>query len=356
MTGALPDPTISEMVACIDDAWTLREATPAERGFSPVYRLVIDTSSGTRECYLKAAPEADDPGVRTDARLSALLREETAIPVPEVLGVVDEHGTLPAPFYLSAAMPGEDVGYAELGWLPDRTLETVAHRVGAALGELHDIDAVDSYGLVTAGDAPTLAGGRPSGTTADLSVSEGVDNWRRYLERGLDHNLEQLADSRFEALTGALGPWCRARIASLPDDFEPVLGRNDHGLHNLLLDREGGDVTAMLDWAYTLAVTPAFDFEFAAYLFGGKFLTPIRGVPDRQGLVRDALLAGYESVAPERVGRVAERRPLYELLAMLRVMTDFDQLAPRLPDGTEASVADGLRADARAVMADGDSE
>jgi hypothetical protein len=74
-------------------------------------------------------------------------------------------------------------------------------------------------------------------------------------------------------------------------------------------------------------------------------------VPDRQSLVREAMLAGYRSVAPDRVERVADPCPLYDLLASVRVMNDFELLAPQLPDGTSEVVADGLRADTERLLA-----
>jgi hypothetical protein len=130
-----------------------------------------------------------------------------------------------------------------------------------------------------------------------------------------------------------------------------VLGRNDHGLHNLLLDPETGEMRAMLDWAYTLAVAPAFDLHYAEYIYGGRYLAGIEGLSDRQSLVREALLAGYRAVAPERVERVVEPRPLYDLLASMRVMIDFDLLAPQLPEGTSGAVAERLRADTGRLLA-----
>jgi hypothetical protein len=127
-----------------------------------------------------------------------------------------------------------------------------------------------------------------------------------------------------------------------------VLGRNDHGLHNLLVDEETGDLRAMLDWAYTLTVTPSFDVEYAVYLFSGAFLTGLPGVRDRRDLVRSALLAGYRSRAPDRVDTVRDPDPLYELLAAVRVMNDFDQL--QLPADSEQQVAGALADDIERML------
>ncbi|MEF8842037.1 MAG: hypothetical protein V5A62_10485 [Haloarculaceae archaeon] len=103
-----------------------------------------------------------------------------------------------------------------------------------------------------------------------------------------------------------LESWFEERIEEPTGPFSPVLGRNDHGLHNLLADRDTGEVTSMIDWAYTLAVPPAFDFGFAEYLFGGSFLSGLPGFRDRQALVREAMRAGYRSTGPGRSGTDAE--------------------------------------------------
>lgn len=349
MAEELTDETLDRMLRGIDPDWELREATPAESGFSSVYHLVVETANSTRECFLKATPD-DDRGVPAEVRLLALLRDQTAIPVPRVVGAVDDHPDLPSPFSLTSPMPGSDVPYEQVGWVSDSVLRTTARQLGAHLGQLHGIDAVDAYGLVGAADSPKLAGGRPGGTVDELAVEGGSGTWAAFLRRWVDRELERHESSRFAELTPALEDWCDDRLEALTGPFAPVLGRNDHGFHNLLLDTETGEITAMLDWAYTLAVTPAFDFHYAAYLFSGAFLAGISEVPDRRDLVREAMLEGYRSTAPELVEAVSGHRPLYELLATMRIMNDFDQLAPKLPEGSVGEVVDGIRADVRETL------
>ena len=353
MSDDLPGAVLQRMVELVDPAWTVREATPAQRGFCRVYRLLLETPRRTRTVYLKAAPDGAEAGVAADARVLAVLRDHTSVPVPEVLGVVDDRPGVPSPFYLTTPMPGEPLPYEAVGRLPDDALGTLARELGRHLGELHRIDAVDSFGHVDRDRTRSLDGGRPSGAVADLTVREGIHAWPTFLRSYLDRELERHADSRFDSLTPRLEAWFGPRIEGLTGPFTPVLGRNDHGLHNLLVDPEAGSVTAMLDWAYTLAVPPAFDVEFAVYLLGGAFLSALPDVGDRRDQVRDALLAGYRSTAPGLVDAVATRRPVYELLAAVRVMNDFDRLAPRLPDGTAGAVADGIGSDAASLL-DGD--
>ncbi|USZ68457.1 phosphotransferase [Halorussus salilacus] len=344
---AIPDSTLREVVESADPAWELREATPAERGFCSVYRLAVADGDTTRRLYLKASPDGRDWAVPTEARIQAVLRAHTSIPVPEVVAVTDAHETLPTPHYLMSALPGEEVAYERVGRLADDALERLARETGQYLAELHSVPAVESFGHARH-SGPELTGERPAGDPADLTVSEPHDDWPTYLRERVDPELDRHADSRFSDLTPELTRWFEAGIASLDGPFDPVLGRNDHGLHNLLVDPETGEITAMLDWGYTLAVPPAYDFEFAVYLFGGAFLSGLADVSDRRSLVREAMLSGYRAVAPNRAESVSTPEPVYEALAMVRIMNDFEHLD--LPDGTEPAVMDRIRADARALL------
>lgn len=345
--------TVRRMVELVAPEWTVLEATPAEGGFCAVYRIDVETGTSTRTCFLKAATDGEEWGIPADARIAATLGARTSIPVPEVLGVVDDHPELPSPFHLTTGMPGCALPYEAVGQLPDGVLRTVARDVGACLGELHGVDAIDSFGYVDRDPGRRLAGEPPSGTVAELAVRDGSDSWPAYLRGYAERELERHADSRFSALTPRLESWCEEQIEALTGPFSPALGRNDHGLHNLLVDPDTGEVTAMLDWAYTLAVPPAFDLGFAEYLFGGSFLSGLPDVPDRRSTVREAMRAGYRSTAPERAEAAAAYPPLYELLAMVRVMNDFGTLVPELPEGTEDAVAEGLEEDVESVVEGG---
>lgn len=343
----IPDSTIEELVQSAEPAWKLREAVPAERGFCSVYRVVVAGGGTTRELYLKASPDGQNWGIPTEARLQAVLNAHTSIPVPEVLSVTDDHGTLPTPYFLMSALPGENVAYERVCRLEDDVLRRLAQEMGKYLAELHSVPAVDSFGHIRH-DAPNLTGGQLSGDPANLTVGEPREDWPTYLRERVNHELDRHTDSRFSDLTPELNQWFEAGIGDLEGPFESVLGRNDHGLHNLLIDPETGEITAMLDWGYTLAVPASFDFEFAAYLFSGVFLAGLPGVSNRRSLVREAMLSGYRMTAPDRAEAVSSPEPLYEALAMVRIMNDFHHLD--LPNGTEAAVINRISMDAQALL------
>lgn len=343
----VPDSTLAAMVDRAMPGWDLQRATAIERGFCSVYRIVATCDRTTQECYLKISPDGQTWAIPTEARIQAVLDSHTSIPVPEVLGVTDDHETLPTPHYLMRALPGEDLPYEAIGRLEDDALGRLAREMGRYLGELHSVPALERFGHVR-NDGPALDGNSPSGDPATLTVDEPHEDWPRYLQKRVTAALDRHETSQFSDLTGDLERWFEAGIDDLTGSFEPVLGRNDHGLHNLRIDSDTGEITAMLDWGYTLAVPAAFDFEYAVYLFSGAFLAGLPDVSDRRSLVRESMLVGYETTAPARVERVSTPEPLYEALAMVRIMNDFHSLD--VPDGTEQAAADRIRADVRAIL------
>lgn len=343
----VPSSTLRAMARSTMPEWELRGATPTERGFCSVYRVVLTHDDVTRELYVKISPDGQSWGIPTEARLQAVLTSHTSIPAPEVYSVTDVHDSYPTPFFLMEALPGEDAAYEQVGWMSDDALRRLARELGEYLGELHSVPAVDGFGHVRH-TGPELTGDRPSGELSTLTVGDPHTDWPSYLRERVSDELDRHANSRFAALTPELTQWFEAGIEALEGPFEPVLGRNDHGLHNLLIEPETGEVTGMLDWAYTLAVPAAFDFEFAVYLFSGAFLAGLPDVRDRRPLVREAMRSGYRTVAPERAEAVATPKPLYEALAMVRIMNDFHHL--ELPEGDETAVLERIRSDVQALM------
>lgn len=336
--------TAEGMVRLVDPAFEPEHVEPAERGFCSVYR--VSGGEPRRERYLKASPDGQPWGIPVEARVQAVLAARTSLPVPEVVGVVDEHEQLPTPYYLMGARPGEELPYEHVAHCEDSFLRRLARETGTYLAELHGVPAVEQFGHVRH-HGPDLRGGRPDGDPAVLTVGNPHGSWPAYLRERVDQELDRHADSRFDGLTADLETFFDSAIAELSGPFDPVLGRNDHGLHNLLVRPDTGEMTGMLDWGYTLAVPAAFDVAFAAYLYSGAFISGLEGVRDRRPLVREAMLEGYRSVAPGRADSLG-LEPAYEALAMVRIMNDFGHLD--LPEGTETAVADRVREDARDLL------
>lgn len=314
--------TLERMIGEIEPAWQIADATPAEAGHHAVYHLAVETPDGRRECYLKGTPAGKAPSIGLEARLLAVLRERTEIPVPAVYGVVDEHETLPTPFLLLEAVDGEIEARTDLATLPPETHRVIARETGRYLADLHALDAVDAYGFLTA-EGPRLHGGRPSGDPATVAVADPTTDWQECLHGWADGTLDRLADTRFADVGPDAEPVLRSRIDDLAGSFDPVLARVDQSLENVLL--ADGDLRALIDWEFTIAATPAYDVVCVGWsLAGGQYLFA-PDVPDRRDLVQEAVLAGYEEGGSTRVlDQVRANRECYELLATLRSMVHLE--------------------------------
>lgn len=321
--------TVERMVRTVEPNARLRDHRLLDGGYLSTHRVAVETDEGTRECVLKASTGEDDHGVALEARVLAIVREHTPVPVPAVLGAVDDHEDLPAPFFLMAAMPGTSVPRTEIDDLSDATLERIARGTGRHLAALHAIEAVDAFGFLRPAPGRTLQGGRPSGAVSGIEVVDPADSWRAFLRDSAEGVLDALSDGRFGDLVADVRPAIDDRIDGLSGPFDPALAHIDNSLENVLVDPGTGAVTAMLDWAFTLAVTPAYDLAFVVHSFSGGPWWFAPSTPDRKSLVRESLLAGYRERAPERVvEQYRANRECYELLATLHSTLHFaDRLA-----------------------------
>lgn len=315
---------IQAMVERVRPDWRVTSIEPADAGHLPVFHLGITGGDAPENCVLKATPDGENHGVATEAHLLALVADRTPLPVPKVYGFAAENGVAPGPYVLMADADGTQVPRRDVGTLSDDALERLARDAGRYLAALHCLDAVDAFGrvVVEAGDATVR--GPPSVSTDALSAtglqgSTPGDCWPSVLGSWLSETLEHHAETEFGDLTSDARDAVEERIADLNGAFEPVVGRIDHGLHNLLLDPETGETTAVLDWAFTLAVPPAYDLACveANFTLGPWSMHP--DTPDRGTLLRDALRESYaEHGDPAVVSQLRDRYPLYELACLLR--------------------------------------
>ena len=340
---------IERMVDEIRPGWTVTDATLADDGHTSVYVLSVATADGAREVVLKATPDGQPRGIGMEARLLTALSARTSIPVPAVHGAVETHDDLRAPFFLMEAVEGADLSFEETPALSDDALERTARETGRYLAQLHALDAVDVFGQVTVA-SQTPGGDRPAANLDALAVWEPSDSWPERLGAWVADHLDVLAGSRFDDMVPALDDHLSRAVDSLSGPFTPVLGRVDHGVHNLLLDAETGEIEAVLDWAFTLAVPAAYDLSCVEYVLGGSLLTPLPDAPDRQDLVREGLCAGYRAEAGALPDRYREHRQVYQLLSRVLSMAHVAGDIAQVSDEHYDAVAAALRRDAEGAM------
>lgn len=314
----LSDDELDRIVTLIAPEWRIGDATPLELGGHPVYRLLLETPAGERECYAKATPDGASQSVALEARILAVLDRHTTLPVPSVIGAIDDHEDLPAPVVLTSAMPGEASSRFELGSYPEDSLRALARATGRSLADLHALSAVDGFGFLTH-RGPTLHGDRPSGDLDSIAVADPTDSWDEQLRAWTDDAIDALAGTRFADLAPHVEDVMATRVDGLDGPFEPVLARIDQSLDNVLVD--DGQLTALLDWEFTVAATPAYDIAHVVFsLAGGPYLYAAP-MPDRRRSLREAVLAGYRERGDGVIVEQARSNwPCYGLLTTLRAM------------------------------------
>jgi Ser/Thr protein kinase RdoA (MazF antagonist) len=342
--------TLERMIQFVDPAWELREADPSPRGHTAVYHVDVETDDGLLEAVLKASPDGDAHGIATEAHLLAILQDRTSIPVPPVIAVVDGRDDLPTPFFLMETMPGTALPYEETRHVDDTALRRMARQTGAYLGELHAVGSIEGFGVVSADRTGRTVGGRPSADPGKLVVAEGATAWPDFLRASVEPELEKVGTSRFSDLAPRLQTAIHGGIEGLRSSDAPVLGRIDHGVHNLLIDRETGDIRTVIDWGFTLAVTPGYDLVTVEYVLSGAVLAPLPGASDRREQVRDAMARGYREFAQYPADELAAARRSYELMAVIRAMNHLEAGVAKVPAGSEEPVAAGLQRDAERLL------
>ena len=353
------------MVRAVDPDWAVREARLADEGYLSVYHVTAETPAGPRDCVLKASVEDGDHGVATEARVLRILGAHTSIPVPDVFGAVDAHedADVPTPFFVMESMPGRTTPRRDVGTLPDRTLERVARETGRYLAELHALDAFEAYGYLEPADAGALRGERPPADCDAVRVADPEPSWPARLREWVDRELDRHAGTRFADLTPALrdaldeevGQVTRDWERAAPEDgaFRPAFGHVDASIENVLHDPATGEVTAVLDWAFTLSTPPAYDLVCVEGSLAGGHWALVPSAPDLAPLVRESLLAGYRPYGPDGVvEQFRAHHDCYALLSLVREMNLFEQwFAGR--DATDEQVegaARGARDAARSFL------
>ncbi|WP_439025656.1 phosphotransferase family protein [Haloarchaeobius sp. DT45] len=335
------DETLTRMVQHIEPTWTVSDATPATGGHHIVYLLTVETETGTRACVLKATPPGKDPMCDVEARMLAIVGENTTMPVPEVFGVVEQHDDLPAPFFLASTLPGEDYQRTEHARLSAIDLETLARSCGRHLASLHELDLVSGYGFVGVEYDRPLSGERPSGDPDQLVVRDPTDDWQACLRESAESIVAGLPDTRFADLAATVEPALDAHIDALSGRFDPVVCRIDNSIDNLLVDPETNEVSGFLDWEFQFAGTPAYDFAFVAHSMAGGAWAYVPDVPNHESTIRHGFLDGYREVGPAHViAQYEDHGECYELLASCHAMWNFDTAmdqAGATPDQTEGA-------------------
>lgn len=300
-------------------------ATAAEHGHHIVYFLDLETEDGDRKAVLKATPDEKSPVCGKEARLQAILAAHTSIPVPGVYGVVDEHGSLPAPFLLQSRLEGANYRGDIIRKLSTSDVERLARSTGRYLADLHSVDAVDGFGVVDVESTEILTGQRPSSDLDQVGVEDATDSWVTYVDDSAPQLVAALADTRFADERRRIEPVAATCAENLVGEFEPVIARIDNAIDNLLLNPETYEVTGMLDWEFCVAATPAYDLTFVIDSRVIGFWSLLPNAPAGWETAQANLPAGYDEAGSSRtIEQFHVNKECYDLLADLHSMFNFD--------------------------------
>jgi aminoglycoside phosphotransferase (APT) family kinase protein len=244
-----------------------------------------------------------------EARVQAVLGAE-GVPVPRILGVVEDLDVLGVPFYLMEHLDGEiitDRIPAALSAEADR--RATGEAVVDALVRLHRLD-------VTQGELATL--GRPDGYL-ERQVGRFASLWEGTTRRDIP-DVARLAD------------WLAAHR---PDSARAAVVHGDYRMGNLMFARDAPPrVAAILDWEMATLGDPLADLGYltATWAQAGSEpttmeLTPVTaegGYPDRAGIV-----ARYQEATGADVSGIA----WYQALALWKAAIFSEAIYVRWLDG-----------------------
>lgn len=326
MARELSDETVRRMVRCLQPEWTVRKNTAVTSGTDAVSFVTVETERGRRETVLKACTAVPPTDFRPEPYVLSLLETETSVPVPHVIGAVDAHADLPAPFFLMERRGGvlaDDVA------LTPEMRERMARVAGRFAGEYHAVGDFEGFGYVRLDsdrsdpEVGVSVDGRTLAVTDDAASS-----WRAYVQDMYEEWIHDL-DDEFLDLRSDLKAFIDSRLDTLDRSFVPVLGHIDYKPWNVLIRPESGETTAVLDWGHATAMAPYYDLVLTE-----EHLS--RWAPldsDRRERVRTALAEGYaETNSLERDSRFEKRRELYLAVARLQPLVWFSKWTEGVPD------------------------
>lgn len=325
MTRELSDETVQRMVRCLQPTWTVHELTAITSGTDAVSFLTVETESLRKETVLKACTAVPPEDFRPEPYVQSLLETKTSVPVPHVIGAVDAHPDLPAPFFLMERCEGV---LADTVNLTPEIRERMAHEAGRFTGEYHSAGDFDRFGPIRldcdrsnphagmAVDGRTLA-------AADLAMT----SWRGYIQdmyEGWIHDI----DEEFRDLRPDIKAFIEPRLDTLDRSFDSVLGHIDYKPWNVLIRPESGETTAVLDWGHATAMAPYYDLILTEEHLSRW--APLHS--DRRERIRTQLAEGYaETNHLEHDPAFTERRELYLAVARLQPLVWFSKWTEDVP-------------------------
>jgi len=332
----VPEETLAALLAEFRPDWTLQSADRAAEGTDIVYHVTAATPEGERRAVLKAADFLDAAAFRIEPHLLRAVADRTDVPVPRVLGAVDEERPdLPTPAFLMTECDG-----VVLEGRPDALSADALRRVvtdaGHNLAAVHAAITFDGPGQVV-----------PAADSADhVAVDPADGTWDETLADAIDASLAHVADDeRFADLAEPI----REAVADLRPARTPPrysLLHLDYRLGNLLVDPVTGATEAVLDWGNPAVGDPLHDLVRTEFYLADMDALPAELRADLRDRLWDAY-AAERSLAPAPASEALSR-----LDARLVAMRWVDEWNAEAGPAEKERVVDGHREWIEGFLAD----
>lgn len=253
------------------------------------------------EVVVKLAPEVDST-FAVEPFLHEYVAERTDVPLPGILAFTEEPDQDVPPYFITERIHGDNLD-EHLEGLSLEERSQLMRRIGAILGDMHSTIAFEGYGRLD------LADGR-------LVVRDLSWDWRDYFEGLTEGHIAKLDGTTFEDLQGTARERLADRLSAVPQQGVPRLVHDDFRPGNLLIEPDSPEITAVLDWAQSLAGDPFYNLAQVELLFIDSIFRDreereplresLRGLSDRDGLRGDGELRGLSAIVSVLDARLAD--------------------------------------------------
>lgn len=308
----------SRVASALDDAFpdrAVEDMGSTGPSWNDLNRTVRVEFADGETVYLKVAADRDGSRIARERAVLAYADANLAVPVPTVVASETEG---PVPHLATAPLPGQPL-IAEWSDADEAEREELAHKVGAALAEVHAA-RFDEHGHVTGGGADGL----------ELDTAP----WTDVLVDTVEAARALASDDRFDHHYDDVISAVEANRALL-DDAPAALLHGDPAQPNCV---RGLDGVGLLDWEIAHVGDPARDLHRAR----DQQFDPLRGdAPDR---IIESFHDGYRERAGGLPARFDDRRPVYEAVRFLGVSGYVDKYAEFVDEPPE-ELADWVEAE-----------
>lgn len=330
---ALSEGDIRTIVSDLQQDWTIQTVTGLPGSSNSLYAIDVETPNGQREVICKCVQATAIEDFRYEPYLLQILQDQTSIPVPDVLSIVDHHEMLSGPLFLMERRTGENLATRARS-LDSSIRERISYEAGRYLGQLHSVGSFSQFGPLRLARDTDHKGGGIETEECVLTVADGShDEWCDFFHSLVSFFCSSL-DDRFSDLEALLRERFAEHIEHLGGE-KPVLTHTEYTFWNILVNPEIGNTTAVLDFE-GLRVGCA-EYDIAAAIDSLSALAPVNS--NRRRLVRKALYSGYQEMSTlPQDGNFEHRCDLYRLAVRLPLLVYVESGLTIGPDDLETLV------------------